>query len=294
MNIAGQKSDYGPEFSYHLLRSALDRYSRNLRELDEEQLLQVRKKASKSYELESLVLASDEARDLLIPDSQVEAALAEVAGRYPGETAFLEDLRLNGLDRETLRQALHRELLFDAMMQRVAARGADINEIDIRLFYEMHSDRFESPEVRTARHILVTINPDYLENTREAALARIQEALQRLKGKVNRFHDIARRYSECPTAMEGGKLGEIRKGALYPELDACLFRMQEGEISEVVETEIGFHVLLCEKIKPGKRMAYSKAAPRIREILQQRRQRNCQKAWLAELQQGRVDVDGTQ
>ncbi len=292
MNLHGERQGYDGEFAYHMLRSALDRYRCNLSELDEDQLRQVREKASKSYELESLVLSSEEARDLIIPDELVERAMSEVAGRYPSEEEFVEDLRANGLGHDALRGALHRELIFDAVMQRVAARSADINDIDVRLFYEMHGDRFASAETRTARHILVTVNPDYPENTPAMAQARIQEAVRRLKGKPNRFHDIARRYSECPTAMEGGRLGEVRKGVLYPELDACLFSLQEGEISDVIESEMGFHILYCEKIKPGKRLAFSKAAPRIRELLKKRRARNCQKAWLAALQEHRTgEVD---
>ena len=85
--------------------------------------------------------------------------------------------------------------------------------------------------------------------------------------------------------MDGGKLGEVKRGTLYAELDAQLFAMQEGEISPIIESEIGLHILLCEKIKPAKRTPFSKAAPKIREVLEERRRRNCQKARLTALQQ---------
>ena len=55
-----------------------------------------------------------------------------------------------------------------------------------------------------------------------------------------------------------------------------------------IETEVGLHILLCEKIKPGKRTSFSKAAPQIRTLLEERRRRNCQKAWLAELQRSQT------
>ena len=71
-----------------------------------------------------------------------------------------------------------------------------------------------------------------------------------------------------------------------------------GKVSSIVESEIGFHILLCEKIKLGKRTSFAKAAATIREILEARRQRSCQKAWLAELQQSAsgcgVTVEGSQ
>jgi peptidyl-prolyl cis-trans isomerase C len=277
-----------PAFNYHLLRSALDHCKRNLSALDGEQFREVRSKAERSYRLESLVLTSPEAKGLVIAEAQLDAAVSEVAGRYPSADDFEDDLGTNGLDRDVLRDALRRELIFDAVMQRVGAKAPDINEIDLRLFFEMHSDRFEFPELRRARHILISINPEFQENTRPAALARAETLTSTLRDKPNRFPDLARRCSECPTAMEGGKLGEVRRGTLYPELDEALFNLAEGEISDIVESEIGFHILLCEKIKSGRRIPFSKAAPRIREILEARRRRNCQKAFLARLQQDKA------
>lgn len=273
-------------FNYHLLRNALADCQLTPARLDPKQYQRVLSKAQRTHQLENLVLAAPEAEGLLIAPEQLDKAMAEIAGRYAGDHDFQQDLQSNGLDRDTLREALRRELAFDVVMQRVAAKAADINDIDIRLFFEMHSERFEKPELRTASHILITVNPDFIENTRPTALARIRQLADKLAGRSNRFRDTARRHSECPTAMEGGKLGEVRRGTLYPELDAALFSLEEGQLSGVVETEIGFHLVLCERIKPAKRTAFGKAAPQIRAILEGRRRRNCQKAFLASLQAG--------
>jgi peptidyl-prolyl cis-trans isomerase C len=284
MSLAEKQTDNTPAFNYHLLRNALEGFRRNPGQLDPNEYRQVHRKASKSFELEALVIASPEAEGLIITGQQLDQSVEEVAARYGSRDEFRQDLEANGLDESALREALHRELLFDAVMQRVAARSADVNELDVHLFYEMHHERFQTPETRVAGHILITINADYPENTREAARARIKAVREKLAGRGNRFDEFARRYSECPSAMEGGKLGEVTRGQLYESLDAKLFRMAEGEISEVVESELGFHLLYCEKIKPAKKVPLSKAAPRIRELLQERHRRNCQKAWLASLQ----------
>jgi peptidyl-prolyl cis-trans isomerase C len=278
------KQNISPEFSYHLLRNALDGYGKNLSELDPGEYRKVYNKASKSYEIESAVLASDEAQGLIVSQEQLDRSVTEVASRYDNRAEFAQDMAANGLDEEGLRLALYRELMFDNVMQRVAAKSANVSDLDMRLFYELHHERFESPEQRVARHILITVNPDYPENTAMAARARMDVVIEKLAGRVNRFPDFSKRYSECPTAMEGGKLGEIKRGQLYPELDEVLFSLGENEISKVVESEMGLHVLLCEKIKPGKRVPFSKARPRILELLQERQRRNCQKAWLASLQ----------
>ncbi|AKH21722.1 nitrogen fixation protein NifM [Sedimenticola thiotaurini] len=275
----------GPAFNYHLLRSALSLFSKNLAELDRAEYRQVRDQALKSFELETRVLATDEARDLVIPEKLLDASLQRLSSRYADRDEFLQDLKINSLDEAGLRVALHRELLFDAVLQRVAADCPPVSDVDIGLFYEMHRDRFETPELRVARHILITVNPDFPDNTRTAAKARMEQVVEKLAGRVNRFADFAKRFSECPTAMEGGALGDVKPGQLYAELDALLFSMQAGEISPIVESEMGFHILLCERIKPGKRMSLTKATPRIRSLLQERQQRNRQKAWLETLPQ---------
>jgi len=284
MSQAEAQTERSSEFNYHLLRNALSDFRKNPDRLEPPEYQRVYRKALKSYELESLVIASREAEGVQISERQLDQSLAEVAARYDNRDEFEKDLERNGLDREALRKALHRELLFDAVMQRVAARSVEVNDLDARLFYEMHHDRFQTPETRIASHILITINPDYPENTRTTAHERMQQLVTKLAGRGNRFAEFAKRYSECPTAVEGGKLGELARGQLYEALDAMLFDMEEGQISPILESELGYHILYCEKIKPAKRVPFAKAAPRIREILRERYRRNCQKSWLASLQ----------
>jgi peptidyl-prolyl cis-trans isomerase C len=242
--------------------------------------------ADQSYEVEDLVLGSPEARGILITPDEVERAYAEVAQRYTDGGELEADLQRNGLDESLLREALRRELIFDSAMQRVAARAIVADDLDMRLFYELNEDKFRVVEKRVARHILVTINEDYAENTRAEARRRIEALRTQIDGSAKRFVKTARRHSECPTALEGGKLGTVQQGQLYPELDAVLFGMEEGGVSEVVESEIGLHLLLCEKVQPARHVPYSKARDGIHEIITRRNRRNCQKAWVAALRRG--------
>jgi peptidyl-prolyl cis-trans isomerase C len=283
VTLSKKQQELSPEFSYHLLRNALKDFDKNLGQLKSEEYEQIYRKANMSYELESLVLASSEAAGLVIPDELLDRSMASIAKRYSSRDEFIKDLQGNGLDEEGLRHALFRELMFDAVMQRVVEGVDDVSEVDVRLFYELHHEQFGQPELRVTRHILITVNPDFAENSRDAALARMEQVAEKLAGRSNRFPQLAKQYSECPTAMDGGTLGDVKAGQLYPELDSVLFSMEEGEISEIIESEMGFHILLCEKIKPGKRVPFAKAEPKIREILEERQRRSRQKEWLAAL-----------
>lgn len=272
-----------PEYRYHLLRAAQERFGRNPAALDADRLAQARRLADKTFELEDLVLASAEARGLVLTPGQVDAALAKVAARYPDPNAFSDDLAGNGLSEPVLRRALQRELAFDAVMTRVGARSPAPGELDLRLYYELNRERFTRPEQRSVRQILITVNQDYPENRRDQALARAEQLAERLAGRPQRFGALARKHSECPTALEDGRLGRVGRGRLYPELDAVLFSLAEGEVSGPIASELGFHLLLCERIHPALTLPFSQVRERIAALLAERQQRNSQKAWLAEL-----------
>lgn len=279
--------DSSSVYAYHLLRCSIEKYQKSIPDLDKSQYSDVSRRADKSYNLESLVLSSQEARDIVISDHEVNHAVKEIASRYEDETVFKQDLERNKLNTDILWRALQRELIFNAVMEKVASQSAVASDLDVRVFYEFHRDRFSTPESRVANHILITINPEYQENTPDAAQARMDKIAEKLKKNPNRFSSLARKYSECPTAMEGGVLGTIQRGVLYPELDDVLFSMKQGEVSGVVESEMGLHILYCKKIHKAKVLPLSKVYDRIRDSLNERKRRSCQKAWIKTLQEGR-------
>ncbi|MEJ2142916.1 MAG: nitrogen fixation protein NifM, partial [Gammaproteobacteria bacterium] len=175
------------------------------------------------------------------------------------------------------------ELLVDTVLDTVASKAADVSDMDVMIYYYLHKDKFSKPETREAYHILITINDDFDENKRDAAYSRLADIRKRVIKKPERFGEQALKHSECPTAMREGFLGNIPKGELYPELDKALFSMKQGEISEIIESPVGFHILFCKSIDEAGPVSIDQAEPKIREHLQQKRRRMCQKNWLSDL-----------
>jgi peptidyl-prolyl cis-trans isomerase C len=198
---------------------------------------------------------------------------------------MVQDLARNGLDESVLRQALQRELLFDAVMSRVSADCPPVDDLDVELFYQTHRERFSVHEKRVARHILVTINADYAENRRDVVWAKLENVQQQLLDEGIGFAEAAQRYSECPSAVDGGKLGSIGAGQLYPELDRSLFLLPPGGISSILESELGLHLLLCEAITPARLVPFSEVSERIKQTMQQRRLQSHQGLWLRQIKQ---------
>lgn len=273
-------NDAPAEFHYHLLRHALDQFQKIPSQLEPSEFQQVEAKAERSFALESRALRSPEASRVMIEEAQVEQALQQVAERYADHFAFLADLQANQLDETSLRNALHRELLFDALLRKIAADcPATVNDAEVEKYFREHPEKFNLPEKRAARHILITINSEYPENTRAEVQRRIEELSAELDRGVD-FAELAKRFSECPTALQGGQLGEVAPGQLFPQLDAQLFALAENTHGPVVESEVGLHLVKCEKILPARQVTWEQAAPRIRQQLMLQRQRACQKSWL--------------
>lgn len=272
-----------PAEPYTLLRAALSLFQKSPSELEPSQLRKAELQALNEFDLETKVLTSVEASSVIIPEAEVNQALAEIKSRFENEEDFSQQLASQHINLEQLHAALYRQCKVNAVLERVASRAPQISEVEIGIYYHSHRERFHVPERRLARHILISINPDYPENTRENSLQRIQALSIELQRKPGKFSDLALRHSECPTALNKGHLGEIIPGKLYPELDAALFKLKLHEISEVVETEIGFHLIQCMKIYPAETLSLKKASPKIKHLMRERAKQVCQKAWLAQL-----------
>jgi len=283
--IASPTARQDNDQAYHLLRISLERFQKNVGELSEREYKDATRQAKKIHDLEALVLGSEEARGVVVPSEQLDEAVQEIRSRFPDEQSYLQVLSDNDLDEASLAAALYREKMFDAVMRKVASRASDISDLDVQLYFHMNADKFSSPESRHARHILITVNPQYPENTREAALKRMQGVAEELQNNPEGFEQLAHRHSECPSALQGGELGHIVPGKLYPQLDEVLFQLETGEFSDVIETEAGFHIIMCGEVKPAHTITLEQARGKIRQYLEERQQKVCQKAWLKKLRE---------
>lgn len=271
-------------YDYHLLRAALGRFGKPPAELQPAEMSLAESQARRQYELECRILQSDEARDVMVPEAVLESSVSTVAARYADQAAFLADVRRNNMDEASFRDAVRRELTVEAVLERVGSRAASISDLDVMIYYYVHPEKFERPETRTVRHILITVNPQFPENTLEVARQRIGEIARRVQQKPHRFAEQAKKHSECPTAMQGGMLGTVDRGRLYEQLDPVLFGLKEGQVSDPVQSELGFHLLYCETVHAAGTMPLAEARSKIREVLLKRRRRMCQRGWLAALQ----------
>jgi len=133
----------------------------------------------------------------------------------------------------------------------VIAKGMEIDDADIQTAYEERKGQFAQPETRRASHILVRVSKNADANARQRARAKIETALKQLRsGKT--FSAVAKKMSEDVTAEKGGDLGYFAHGAMVPAFDRTVFSMEKDDVSGIVETQFGFHIIRLTDIKPAR------------------------------------------
>lgn len=277
-----------PAGVYLALKLAERLFKKPLEALAADERRRVASVAARQQEIETLILSTAEAGSVILPQASIEACLAEIRGRYATEDDYQGDLDRIGLDAAALRQAVERDMVVEAVLEKVGARSAAVSDTEVEIFWFMHKDRFRRAETRVLRHILITINEQLAGNERDAARGRIDAIRERLLKSPERFAEQALKHSECPTAMNGGLLGSVPRGQLYPELEAAAFALGEADLSAPVESELGWHLILCEAINEERHSQLAEVRQTIREHLEQQRRGICQKSWINELRRHTV------
>jgi peptidyl-prolyl cis-trans isomerase D len=125
-----------------------------------------------------------------------------------------------------------------------------ITDEEIESSYRQNFNLYNIPEQRSVRHILIKTSAEDPENALSEKLNRAEQVLEMAKTGED-FSELAKQFSEGPTGPKGGDLGSFSRGRMVKPFDDAVFALNEGEISDIVETQFGFHVIKVEKIEPA-------------------------------------------
>ncbi|QGW81731.1 SurA N-terminal domain-containing protein [Variovorax paradoxus] len=133
-----------------------------------------------------------------------------------------------------------------------AKKNVSVNEADLKTYYEQNKARFGTKEERRASHILITAPASASAADREKAKAKAEQLLAEVKKAPATFADVARKNSQDPgSAEKGGDLDFVTRGAMVKPFDDAMFALKKGDISDVIETEFGYHIIRLTDIKPA-------------------------------------------
>lgn len=262
---------------YLYIKQAQALFSTSPERLTSEQRARVERVVTEQRRIETRILGSRQATHVVVTADAIERSVAEIAGRFASEAEFVLDLARHGMSLQDLHDEIEREQRVEAVLEMVSAKVVPVSNLEVELFYRLHFERFRTQERRTLRHILVTINEGIGDNSRAEAQARLESIRELLERFPDRFAEQALRHSECPTAMQGGLLGQVQRGQLFPALEAAAFAMRPGELSNLLESPLGIHLVRCENIQPTGIVPLATVRDRIREQMLAARRQNKQR-----------------
>jgi len=258
-------------YSEHMARSEVQAQMEALRQKAKEQAVGAK-------------LLLDEARrlDIRVPAADIEAKLQEFAENAGGPERLQELLTKQHLTRDTVRKSVEQGRKVDLLIDKVTAGLDDPTEDELQAHYQTHRAEYVKPERARAQHILVKPHSGGQED-RATARSKLLEIRRRIKDGAD-FADMAAAHSECPSGKKaGGSLGWISKGTLVPEFDSVLFAMGDGELSDVVETTLGFHLISKTSSAPAAPADYDDVKEQVRDFLRHVRRGEAVAAFVREI-----------
>jgi len=139
----------------------------------------------------------------------------------------------------------------DALLPQVA-----VDDAEVRKYYDEHQPEFGTQEQRQASHILIKVSAQAPDAEKQAAKAKAEQVLQQVKQSPGKFEELAKQYSQDPgSAAKGGDLGSFGRGMMVKPFEDAAFQLKPGEISGLVQSDFGFHIIKLVSINPAKLQA---------------------------------------
>jgi len=270
-------------YKFQLVKLAWLQYKSMPEDLDADTLAKLEKQAMLAQQITEAVLATPEAHAEEVKKSVVQDRYDNIAAHFDDKESFIACIQGQGFTEKTLWEVLYQNVVCEHTLATQSQDYPRVTEQEALTYYENNSERFSRPERRKVSHILITVNDEYEENQREKALAKVEKLANRLKDHIKDFANLALQHSECPTALNNGLIGDVSRGQLYPELDLVLFNMQVNQISSVIETELGFHLIVCHEILAAGEIEKQDALQQITTQLNEHRQKKLEKKWISNL-----------
>jgi peptidyl-prolyl cis-trans isomerase C len=161
-------------------------------------------------------------------------------------------------------EIMRNEYLARTYVQKEIIGKINLTDKDFEAYYDTHKKEFENPEMVKARHILVAVKPDATPEQKEAAKKKAEELLAKAKAGED-FAKLAQENSDDPgSKAKGGDLGFFTQGSMVGKFEQAAFALKPGEVSGVVETEFGYHIIKQEERKAAEQQPYEAVKEQVK------------------------------
>ena len=257
------KEQFDKELNIHL-----DRVSKQGRQIAGDQLATLRKDILDGLIERELLYQQSQKEGIKVDDKSVDQQLSQIKKRFPSEDAFKTALSNMNLSEEEVKNQIERGLAIRQLIDQQITKKIVISDKDTKAYYDGNQQMFKQPEQVKASHILIKVDGNAAESQKAAARKKIETVQQKVKAGGD-FAQLAKEYSEGPSKSKGGDLGYFRRGQMIKPFEDTAFAMQPNEVSGIVETRFGYHIIKVYDKKPEQTLAYADVKDQLNQRMKQ-------------------------
>ena len=247
-----------------------------------EQVSQLRQQLVDNLIHRELLHQRAQEKKIKIQNRWVDKAFAEFKSKLRTTSAYKAYLEQALLDEAQFKAHIQKGLIVRRLIRREVLRQIKVSEAEMRAFYRKFPEFFIRREQARIRQILIIADASKNDSTRGEALHRIQTIQEKLRGGAN-FAALALEYSEDGSRTKGGDLGYLERGQMIEPLADAAFSLEPGEVSDIVESRLGYHLIQMVDRIPSTQMAYRTTRTKIERTLRRNKEKAATDKYLAKL-----------
>ncbi len=199
-------------------------------------------------------------------DKQVDEKISQNKAKFPSADEFEKALKSVDMTEKDLKEFTRKDIVITNLIEKNIAEKTTITEADAKKFYDDNPDKFkQEPSVR-ASHILCGVDANATAEDKKKAKEKAEALLKRIKAGED-FATLAKTESTCPSSKQGGDLGFFSKGQMVAPFEKAAFALKPGEVSDVVETQFGYHIIKLTDKKEGSTIKFDEVKDKIENYL---------------------------
>jgi peptidyl-prolyl cis-trans isomerase C len=214
----------------------------------------------------NVLMQEAKSRNVTVSDAEVDARLKQMRGQFPTEAEFAKAVEARGMSLDQMKIDTKRDLEIKKMMDEEVAQAGPATEIEAKAFYDKNPDKFTQGEAVRASHILIMVDQKADDATRKKAREKIDGVLKQARSGQD-FAALAKEHSQDGSAAQGGDLNFFPRKQMVPQFETAAFALQAGQISDVVETQFGYHIIKVTDRRAATTVPFTQVSAKIVEFL---------------------------
>lgn len=253
-------------------------------QISDEKKQEIMEKALDQLIVEELAYQEAKKTGVTALEKDINNRFNEVKGRFPSEESFNKSLEANSLDINKYKKLIEKELLIQKINEKLFGKPVTLSSKEVKDYFEKNREKFIEPEKIRLRQILIKVPAFASKEEWEKGKNKAEEILSEIKAGKD-FAELAKEFSSDPSREKGGDMGFIHKGRLEPYIETIAYSMKVGEISDVLQTIYGYHIIKLEEKKQPQYTKFSKIKEKLKKDLETVAMEEKKKNWIKELRE---------